>query len=227
MVIHNEQAESGTQNAVQDGNKAAVRRPPSAFRSSGFTLVEMLVVIGIITVISALVLANNNRFGGQVLLQNLAYDVALSIRQAQVYGISVQRFKETSTFAPGYGIYMNASSPTTYVVFGDLGTPNGVYDINEAVETNQIQSGYAISKLQVQSAQAPGVWSDVSKINITFRRPEPDAYIVANDDVLSFDSRGKLIGSQPLKDQARIEVRSPRGDIKYVTVSVSGQISVQ
>src|SRR3989344_9303934 len=52
----------------------------------GFTLIELLVVTGILVLISGLVLANNTRFGGAILLKNLAYDVGLSIREVQVYG---------------------------------------------------------------------------------------------------------------------------------------------
>src|SRR3989344_3669939 len=47
--------------------------------SPGFTLVELVVVTAIIVVVSSVVLVNNNRFGGVIQLENLAYDVALSV----------------------------------------------------------------------------------------------------------------------------------------------------
>ena len=59
-------------------------------RRRGFTLIELLVVVAIIVVITGLILANSNKFGGQTMLQNLSYDIALSLREAQVYGISVR-----------------------------------------------------------------------------------------------------------------------------------------
>jgi prepilin-type N-terminal cleavage/methylation domain-containing protein len=192
--------------------------------SSGFTLIEMLVVIGIMTVVSGVVLANNSRFGGQVLLQNLAYDIALSIRQSQVYGISVQRFGTAATFAPAYGMYFNVSSPTTYVLFGDV-TPNGIFDTGETVQSTTIQSGFSISELY---ATVGGVETAVNSLNITYRRPDPDAYITINNTVLTFDDNGKLFpAGQPIQEEARIVVRSPRGDLKDITVSFSGQISVE
>ncbi len=58
----------------------------------GFSLIELIVVTGIFTVITAVVLANNAQFNNSVLLGNAAYDIALSVRQAQVYGLSTQAY---------------------------------------------------------------------------------------------------------------------------------------
>ncbi len=191
----------------------------------GFTLIEMLVVIGIIVVVSGIVLANNTRFGGQVLLQNLAYDIALTVRQAQVYGISVQRFNDTATFAPAYGMYFVDTSPSTYIMFGDINNPlNGRYDTGELVSSTNIQSGYTISALYATPAGQSEV--SVNALNITFRRPDPDAYIVRNADALTFNVNGDMTGGT-LMESARIQVSSPRGDTKNIVVSANGQISVQ
>lgn len=202
--------------------------------SAGFTLIEMLVVIGIIVVISGVVFANNVRFGGIVQLQNLAYDIALSIRQSQVYGISVQRFNTSTTFAAAYGMYFactsNPCSPmsNTYVLFGDVNSPlNGIYDpggaIPEIVQSTTIQSGYGISGLYVTPYGGSEI--GVTRLDITFRRPDPDACISKNSDVVTFNSKGRCVGGT--NELARIEVSSPRGDKKNILVYSSGQISVQ
>src|SRR3989338_11714059 len=75
----------------------------------GFTLIEMLVVIAVMAIVTGVMLANNGRFGGQVLLQNLAYDIALTLRHAQVYGISVLRFEATASYAPGFEVHFLTS----------------------------------------------------------------------------------------------------------------------
>lgn len=202
-------------------------------RSAGFTLIELLAVTAIIVIISAVVLANNNRFGGAVILENFTYDVALSLRQAQVYGISVARFGTgTSQFDYAYGMHFDLSSPTTYILFADT-VGSGVYSSaiqpTEVVATTDIRQGFFISDLCYTSTSQseecnsanPG---SVTTLDIVFKRPEPDAYIAVNG--LATFTNGVPSASQPNR-QARIVLKSPRGDVRSVIVDVAGQISVK
>lgn len=187
----------------------------------GFTLVEMLVVIGVMILVSGIVLANNNRFGGVVLLQNLAYDIALSIRQAQVYGIAVQRFNSSFTSAYGMHFQVDAGSQSTYVLFADALAPeNGFYDCPqpgttncELVQSTTIATGYRVSQLCVTPPGGSENCS-VTSLDVTFKRPEPDAYIRS--------SAGSAIN-----ESGEIHVMSSRGDVKVISVQANGQISVQ
>lgn len=194
---------------------------------AGFTLIELLVVCGIIAVITAIMLANNNKYGGQVVLQNFAYDVALSIRQAQVYGISVQRFGSgaSASFANGYGMHFDTSLPSTrtsYELFADA-AGTGIYTASENVPPSpyQIGRGYSIVRLcapaGTNSACEGG--TVVSKLDILFVRPEPDALIAA-DGIQCYKT------VTPCKANARIVVQSPRGDTMSVSVESNGQIAV-
>lgn len=198
----------------------------------GFTLIELLVVTGIIVVITGVVLANNSRFGGVVTLENLTYDVALTIRQAQVYGISVARFG-TNTFTAGYGVDFNLSSPGTYAMFADAISANGLYDCPspgtsdcELVQSVTLNQGYRISDLCVTSSSGTetcySTSSSPSHIDVLFKRPEPDAWISADGaSCILVPPNG------PCQASARIVITSPRGDVASVVVEDNGQISVR
>ena len=73
-------------------------------------------VIGIFIVITGVVLANNAQFNSSVLLGKAGYDIALSVRQAQVYGLSTQSY--AGEFQVGYGVDFQGA--TQYLLFADL-----------------------------------------------------------------------------------------------------------
>jgi len=175
-----------------------------------FTLIEMLVVAGIVTVVSGIMLANYANFGGAITLRNLAYDVALSLREAQTFGISVRQFE--GQFTSGYGMHIQRSSPTTYILFADAVTPNKRYDAGELVDSISIGRGFFISDLCVIPASASTETCGIDRIDVVFERPEPDARILYNETATA--------------QSARIILESPRGDKAGVLVEASGQISV-
>ena len=184
---------------------------------AGFTLIEMLVVIAVMAIVTGVMLANNGRFGGQVLLQNLAYDIALPLRQAQVYGISVQRFEGTDEYVAGYGVNFRSSSPDFFILYGDLDEDEVYSGTTENVRSAlKLHSGYKIRELIAINSDAPSVPISATELDISFRRPEPDAYIRRNPS-----------GDSALYDIACIGIESPRGDVRYVIAHLNGQISVQ
>lgn len=196
---------------------------------SGFTLIELLAVTGIIALISGLVLVNNNRFGGQVLLENLAYDIALSVRQAQISGISVQQFN--SSFGSAYGMHFTPTvgdGQSVYAQFADAYTTNGVLDITastpavELIRSTTVAQGYNISSV-CAIASGGGTCTAGSSLDITFKRPEPDACIALNG-IASTDGAGTCGGAY---ESAQITVTSPRSDVRTIVIDSNGQISVQ
>lgn len=181
--------------------------------SRAFTLMELIVVTAIFIIVTAVTLASSGRFGGSIRLENLAYDIALSIRQAQVYGIAVQRYG-ASNFDVSYGMHFERGGSTSYVLFADVVPKDGLYSEGELVQSTEIQGGYRIVDLCARFAGASSDTCGANKLDITFVRPEPDAYIRVNDGATLYES-GKII------------LESPRGDRASVVVEVPGQISVQ
>jgi len=186
----------------------------------GVTLIELIMVITILVVVSSLILANNARFGGEVLLQNFAYDVALSIRKAQVYGIAVRR-SEDGDFNVGYGVHFDSRNmQTEYILFVDKG--DGVYtDQSEILERTSILGGFKIVKLcAISAGSLSGECERVDTLDIFFKRPEPSAFISAN-------GKSGIRNPADLQERGGIDLRSPRGQSIRVFVEVAGQIAVE
>lgn len=185
----------------------------------GFSLIELVAVTGVLVLVTGVVLAGNSRFGGVLTLRALAYDVALTLREAQTYGISVRRFG-VGNFQSPYGIHFERNSPTIYSLFADLPPENGTFDLdafsNEEVKYIEIGRGFAISDLCYRpiGASEEICGTPNLKLDVLFRRPEPDAEIRIN-------------GGSQLNESARIVLQSPRGDIASVIVEATGQISVE
>lgn len=183
-------------------------------------------VTGIIVVVSGVILANNSRFGGVVVLENLAYDMGLSIRQAQVYGISVARFG-AGDYSAGYGIHFDLSSPNTYILFGDAVTQDGLYDCPtpggsscELVQASTLNQNYRIADLCITPSSGVETCGVTSRADVLFKRPEPDAWISAGGNSC-------ILNNATCQSRVRIVIQSPRGDTMNIVVDANGQISVR
>lgn len=183
----------------------------------GFTLVELVVSVAIFLVITSVILANHSRFSGTLLIENLAYDIALSVRKAQVFGLSVREFETGSDeFNVGYGIHFDSGSNNTYIFFADRDR-NEKYDgPSEIIETFTLRKGNVISQFCGTLANGMEKCSsaDISFLDIIFERPNPDAIIKSNilDDIYA---------------SAKITVMSPQGTMWNINTVITGQISVQ
>lgn len=180
----------------------------------------------IFVVLSGVVLANNARFGNVIILQNLAHDIALSIRQAQVYGIAVRRCDPSVTdlcdeiqqqFEVAYGVHFSKES-SAFELFVDVDN-NGSYDDGETVLATDIAGGYLIEDLCTTPSDGGGEDCSHEELDIVFRRPEPDACING-----TFDEDGDCVSPE---GRARITVVAKSDDAATVIVESTGQISVQ
>jgi prepilin-type N-terminal cleavage/methylation domain-containing protein len=173
---------------------------------NGFTLVELLVTISIFVLLTGVVLFNQNNFNSSILLTNLAYDTALTIRQAQTYGINVKEFatssSATSQFVP-YGVHFNIAQNKSFILFADidydssLRSSDGFYDsagttdltkcqlAKGCVNRYNIQRGNHIKELclgdvaknNTNGTCVGGGGLHTDILDIVFTRPNPDAKI--------------------------------------------------
>jgi prepilin-type N-terminal cleavage/methylation domain-containing protein len=194
-----------------------------------FTLIELLVVMAIVMLITGAILANNSRFNSSVLLGSLAYDIALSVREAQVYGLSVQ--ESNASFQGGYGVHFSASD--SYVLFSDVNA-NKRYDPAPAgtdtiVQTYAVGLGHTVKSFcgTFSGNTTPQCSSDASPIkylDIVFFRPNPDAIITS--DKTTFSATNGVINPVNPYSSAQIVVTSPSGETRTISIQSTGQISV-
>ncbi len=198
---------------------------PALSLSKGFTLIELIVVSAIILIITGFIMFQQAKFNSATLMRSLTYSVALSIRQAQVYGTSVKEF--SGTFAPGYGVYFPTSgaSANTYWLFADIvpaSVGDGAYtNSTEALPTFTLGKGYIIGSLC--AVQVGGsTCTSVSSLTVFFRRPNPDACIATNVAPAACAPGGTAVYSS-----AYIQLLSTgNNDTRRVKVSNTGQIAV-
>lgn len=166
----------------------------------GFTLVELLVTISIFVILTGVVIFSQANFNNTILLTNLSYDTALTIRQAQTYGVNIKNFTvgTTGNFVP-YGVHFDQSADKSFILFADLETvidqgPDGIFDgPNETclsdynndevkdgcVNRYNITRGNHIARLCVGTETSTDCDITPKTLDITFVRPSPEAKIIA------------------------------------------------
>lgn len=194
-----------------------------------------MVVTGVFTILSAIVLSANNRFGDQIILKSLAHDIALSIREAQVYGISVKRYtggsgNPNAAFDISYGMQFTlpiGGEESRYALFADANSDgvftNGDGSLDSVLTTTTIRGGFEIIDLCVRMFGSIAEDCTPERIDIVFRRPEPDACIGVAGGT-TFDAN--LNCNSPY-DKAIIKLQSVREGRANVVVEASGQIAVE
>jgi prepilin-type N-terminal cleavage/methylation domain-containing protein len=189
----------------------------------GLTLVELMVVLAIIGIIMSIVLNSQSTFNKTIILKNAAYDIALTLRSVETYGLG-SRATVGNVKNAGYGVHFQSGAQGSFILFADT-SPSAsctmpdckpgdhIYTSGDDtfVQTYTLGNGITISDFCAFS----GRWwcasaSELSSLDIVFARPNPDAFIRSGGS--SYTS-------------ACLAVTSPQGGAKYVSVASSGQIT--
>jgi prepilin-type N-terminal cleavage/methylation domain-containing protein len=199
--------------------------------SRGFTLVELLLVVTIMLILTSVFLIRQRNFDSSTVLSSLAYSIALSLRQAQLFGTasretSVNAFQGANP-ARAYGIHIYKTYSTYYVLFADKNN-DGQYQCTstsdpncELVQTFKIPLGYTISKFCADSTCWSAASPNLDYLTIIFRRPNPDACFATNVSPNACQASGTQVYTT-----GYIQITGGESNTRSVTITLTGQINV-
>jgi prepilin-type N-terminal cleavage/methylation domain-containing protein len=202
----------------------------------GFTLIELLVSLAIFAFMTAFLVSKYGNFNQSVLLTNLAYDVAITIRSAQTFGLNVQSTGATNCatlntcFSYPYGVHFDTAAGLSnkFTLYTDIknncGVPTGslpcaydsAYVPSELINSYTMKPGNTVTDICVGTGPAPACTSLGSSgtLDVTFKRPNPDAFI---------QTTGAVTGTS---NYAEVTLSASDGSIKKVILRSTGQIAV-
>lgn len=198
----------------------------------GFSIVELLVSVAIFAFLTAFLVSKYGNFNQSILLTNLAYDVAITLRNAQNYGINVKSAPDvvnnvnySEEFKLGYGVHFDTHTgtpaPNTEMIF--YADTNNSFSYNPGTDSllgrYVLRNGSKVSSICTNDTgdscptSGTGVDGTVGDLDVVFIRPSPDA---------NFGSNGSSINAK----FAQITLQTPNGQTKKVVVRRTGQIGV-
>ncbi len=203
----------------------------------GFSLIELVVAAAIITVIALIVITNQSSFNNSTELTNAAYDVALSVRSAESYGLG-SRVSGGGVSNAGFGIHFPQPPTNTYALFADTNPPSSsschglppggagapdakygdcVYQSSEKVSAYTLGNGITISGVciyQAASSVCHPINSGDGTLDIVFARPNPDVFF----------STGGTYSPSPVIQSACLTLSTQSGTHRYVSVTQYGAV---
>ncbi len=193
-------------------------------RQSGFTMIELLVTMGIFMLLTGAVLANYKTYSTNAEFANASESIVLALRQAQVYGSSTKGNTTTcgssgTTFECAYGVHiLNGASEV--VIFVDVDGDAHYSTSDSLIETITWNSLISFTSVKCGVTSCTGTPGVGAYVDITFKRPSPDAIIA--------DSVTTISGPLTFFDKAEIVLTDTNtAKTSTITVKSAGQISVQ
>ncbi len=208
-------------------HRAPTAKASRASRSNlqkGFSLPELIIVIAIFAIITTVALFNQGRLSSSILLTNMAYEVGLAVREAQIYGIGVRSEDEGANFTGQYGVRFQVAPEDwrrQVVVYADNPDPlSGELNSYDPGEEKYIyefnnRRGNKILALCVGDLGGGPCTDGIgySTLDILFKRPNPSA-IVKLPEQLPTSDRAYIVVTNIDEDDCRVVVVEPTGQIR-------------
>ncbi len=191
-------------------------------RARGFTLLEILIVISILTIITSIFLLDYRRHNQQIALERGSQLVALLLRDAETRALSIQ--EADGSFDNSFGVHFVDNSDQ-YILFVDTGGTPSFYDPGEELAIRQLDTNARISQLcayRKDNAIPPKPPTcGLTTLSITFERPSPVVRVVGSSGGAPGD-----LGVGDYEIELHIQGQ-PSGPRRCVVVWTTGAISIE
>jgi len=190
-------------------------------KKAGFTLVELMVVITIATLMMTTLIVQQRTWSDKLSVDSQTYELALMIRQAQIYSLGVKgdTAATSDNFDVGYGVFINKLNNDRYIFFADL-NKDGKYTSGEEIETVVLNNGVTIYKfcgIRIGNEICSNLGL-LSQMTVSFFRPEVNAITGF------YSSTGNAISG--FVAPATIYLRSANGKETSIKIQENGQVSI-
>lgn len=209
------------------------------YNNKAFTLIEFILILTIFSIMAGVTMFNFKGFRSNVALENLAYDLALSIQNIQqraASGFGTTTVSGSSAIPIFQGIQFTKASSgfsSEFILFKDSSVQNQKYDsgTTELLDKIKIQYNEYVKSIEYDDdsdfTSATQITNDMA---ILFKRPWLDAYfysIGSTNVLLPANSAQYLRITLASGGDASMSCSSSGITCKYIIISRAGQISVK
>ena len=189
----------------------------------GFTLLEVIVSIIILTAVVTAILPGYNDFAARVNLRRNAQEVALAIREAQASAFAVRGFDDdnnpvTPHVFVAWGAYFDITINNSLAIFVDVDGGKD-YDSGELVRTVPISNSIKINRLCKGLKTSETDDCTIGRLDVIYQRPNPDTTLRA--DLFPVSGGGTYADLEIVLETADGSAEST------IVVWSTGQISVE
>ena len=199
----------------------------------GITLIEIVVVIFIIALFSTILIVNFPEIQRRMALSRSTYKLAQDLRRTMdlsLSGVPLKDINGSAIAVKGYGIYINMSNNTQYVIYADVDSSHTYNRIGEDLFCTS--QGYA----EVQGDVSTRDTTDCVIETINLTKENPSLYINRIDNI---NSNNTSINFSPPNPVINITNHSNNTEIgivlgiigvtteRTVSINTSGAINVQ
>lgn len=199
-----------------------------SYMQTGMTYVELIVVLGIFAVMSAIVMFNYGEFQAKVDIKNWAGDIALKIVEAQKSSLSGVLSSHTPVvipWKPSYGVYfstvsVNGADNKNFIYFADLDQSEDFDGAictasSECLDIITITKGNLIEKIEKCADAGCSSPVSIDTLSVVFKRPDSRA-------IFSTSPSLTVTGSE----YVQMTIKSPKTATAKIKIYPSGRIQV-